>query len=167
MEGPHFYIPFLAALIPLAVGALYYSPMLFQNAWMSASGMTEEKIKTGNMALIFGLTYLFSLFLTGFLISFSIHQASIPGLFVDSEKFGIAAADASAFIENFQANYGHLHRTFSHGVVHGIVASIFVALPLIGINALYERRGWKYILIHTGYWSISLILMSGVICAFY
>jgi len=167
MEGPNIYIPFLAALIPLAIGAFYYSPMLFQNSWMSASGMTEEKMKTGNMALIFALTYIFSLLIAGFMTSFSIHQSNIPALFVGVEKYGISEVDAKAFIESFQTNYGHLHRTFSHGATHGGVAAIFFALPLIAINALFERKSWKYILIHTGYWFISLALMGGLICAYF
>ena len=162
----NYYIPFLAALIPMVVGAIYYNPAVLGNAWMKASGVTEEKIKTGNMALIFGLAYFFSLLITGFLIGHTIHQGSIEGLFVDSEKFNIPAAEAEAFIKDFTEKYGHVHRTFSHGAVHGGVACIFFALPLISIISLFERRNWKYVLIHTGYWFITLVLMGGTICAF-
>jgi uncharacterized protein DUF1761 len=166
MEKINIYIPFLAALIPLVVGAVYYSPPVLGNVWMKVSGTTEEKLKTGNLALIFGLTYLFSLIISGFLMGYTIHQSNIPSLFMDSERFGISAAEAESFISNFQAKYSQLHRTFSHGAVHGIIATLFFALPLIAINSLFERRGWKYILIHTGYWLISLVLMGGVICKF-
>jgi len=166
MEGINIYVPFLAALIPLAVGAFYYSPILFQNAWMKASGVTEEKIKSGNMILIFGLSYLFSLFICGFLIQFSIHQSAVPGLFNGAEAYNITAAEGEAFVNNFMEKYGHVHRSFSHGAVHGIMATIFVALPLISINSLFERRGFKYIMIHVGYWLVALTLMSGVLCAF-
>ena len=166
MEEINLYIPFLAALIPLAVGAIYYSSPVLGNTWMKVSGTTEEKIKTGNMALIFGLTYLFSLIIAGFLIQFTIHQAVLPGLFVDAEKYGVTAAEGEAFLSSFMEKYSHVHRSFPHGMVHGIIATIMFALPLISINALFERRGWKYILIHTGYWLISLMLMGGVICKF-
>ena len=51
----------LAALVPLAIGNIWYNPKIgFGNAWMKASGMTEEKAKGANMILILGLTYLFS-----------------------------------------------------------------------------------------------------------
>lgn len=166
MEQINLYIPFLAALIPLAIGGLYYSPMVFGNAWMKVSGVTEAKIKSGNMMLIFGLTYVFSLIIAGFLMGYTIHQANIPSLFMDSDRFGVPAAEAEAFISDFQAKYSQLHRTFSHGAVHGFIATLFFALPLIAINALFERRGWKYILLHAGYWAISLTLMGGVICKF-
>jgi len=162
----NYYVPFLAALIPLAVGSVYYSPMLFANPWMKAAGVTEEKLKTGNMILIFGLSYLFSLFIAGFLIQFTIHQAVLPGLFNGAEKYGISVAEGEAFISSFMEKYGHVHRSFSHGVVHGIIATLMFAFPIIAINSLFERRGWKYILIHAGYWLITLTLMGGVICAF-
>lgn len=162
----NFIVIFLAALIPLAVGAFYYSPALFQNAWMKASGMTEEKMKGGNMLLIFGLTYLFSLFLAGALITFTIHQADVPSIFVGAEKYGITAAEAEAFLKEFMEKYGHLHRNFTHGLVHGIIATIFFIFPIIAINSLFERRSWKYILMHTGYWLISASLMGGVLCQF-
>ncbi len=166
MEGINIFVPFLTALIPLAIGAIYYSPMLFQNAWMASSGVTEEKVKSGNMILILGLTYIFSLFLCGFLIQFAIHQAALPGLFVDADKYGVTAAEGEAFVNNFMEKYSHVHRSFPHGMVHGIIATLMFALPLISINSLFERRGWKYILIHTGYWLICLALMGGILCAF-
>jgi len=69
--------------------------------------------------------------------------------------------DGVAFMEK----YGDRHRTFGHGAAHGIFFSIFIALPLIAVNALFERRGWKYIMIHWGYWMISSILIGGLLCA--
>jgi hypothetical protein len=44
----------LAAASSLLVGFAWYSPALFNKAWMREVGMTDEKAKTGNMALIFG-----------------------------------------------------------------------------------------------------------------
>src|SRR5262245_29925294 len=44
----------LAAASSLLVGFAWYSPALFNKAWMREVGMTEEKARTGNMALIFG-----------------------------------------------------------------------------------------------------------------
>lgn len=34
------------------------------------------------------------------------------------------------------------------------------------INALFERRGFKYIAIHTGYWLITLAIIGGLMCQF-
>ena len=44
----------VATLSTFLVGWLWYGP-LFGKAWMSASGMTEEKVQQGNMGKIFGL----------------------------------------------------------------------------------------------------------------
>lgn len=156
----------LAALIPLFIGAIWYNPKVFGNAWMQASGMTEEKIKSGNMLLIFGLTYLFSLFITVVLVGTTIHQfgtfqalEGLPGL----EETG---SELHTYFQNFMDQYGHNHRNFKHGLLHGGLTGLFFAFPLIAINALFERRSWKYIWIHTGYWMVCIMLMSGVISAF-
>ncbi len=50
-----------AAVATFALGALWYSPALFGKAWQREAGVTEEKMKTSNMALIFGLTFVLSL----------------------------------------------------------------------------------------------------------
>jgi len=60
--------------------------------------------------------------------------------------------------------YGSNFRTFKHGAFHGILASLMLALPLIGINALFERKGFKYIAINVGYWIVSFAIMGGIVC---
>lgn len=35
------------------IGSLWYSPLLFVNAWMRELGITPDRTKTGNMGLIF------------------------------------------------------------------------------------------------------------------
>ena len=42
------------------VGAIWYGA-LFGKAWQSAAGMSDDEVKSGNMALIFGLTFLFEM----------------------------------------------------------------------------------------------------------
>ena len=50
----------VAAAVALALGALWYSPVLLGKPWMAAIGKTEEEIKSSSrsMPLIFGLTFL-------------------------------------------------------------------------------------------------------------
>ena len=52
-----------AAVSALVVGFIWYSPKVFGNAWMKAADMTEEQVKGGNMAKIFGLALLFAILL--------------------------------------------------------------------------------------------------------
>jgi hypothetical protein len=63
------------------------------------------------------------------------------------------------------ADYGSAYRTFKHGALHGFMTGLFLALPMVGTNALYERRSYKYTLIVGGYWCISFMIMGGIICA--
>lgn len=150
---------FVAALIPMVVGSVWYGP-LFGKAWMKTNGFTEESLKGGNMLVILGLSYILSILLAFFLGQFTIHQAMLPGLAVGSTDPQLGL-DITAFMDK----WGGIHRTWSHGAVHGGLAAIAVALPLIAINALFERRGGKYIGIHFGYWFVTLLLMGALICA--
>jgi hypothetical protein len=166
MEGFNFYILLIAAVIPLVVGAVYYNDNVFGKTWMKVSGVTAEQIQSGNMLLIFGLSYLFGLFISFTMVGLSVHQSVISSIFTGAENYGLSAAESETLINEFLDKYGAFHRSFKHGVIHGIIATIFFAFPIIAINSLFERRGWKYIWIHSGYWLITLVLMGGVICAF-
>ena len=132
--SPNYYIVFLAAMIPLVIGSVWYNPKVFGTVWLRTSGLTEEKAQSGNMPLIFGLVYVFSLFLSGFLISFTIHQSSITGLFATQPDFIDGSNQAMQNIVNAvsgDGEFARLHRTFGHGVVHGIIGSVLSALPII------------------------------------
>ena len=152
---------FVAALIPMIVGAVYYHPKLAGTSWMKVNGFTEESLKGGNMAVIFGVSYLFSVFIAFIVSGITIHQSGVFAMMAPEVLESGSAAQTE--FNDIMSRYGDRFRTFSHGVGHGIFTTIFFALPMIGINALFERRGWKYILIHTGYWLITLMLMSGLL----
>lgn len=47
----------VAALAAFAVGGLWYSPVLFSNAWVKELKINEEELKKANMPLIFGTTF--------------------------------------------------------------------------------------------------------------
>ena len=46
-----------AALSGFVLGGLWYSPMLFGKAWQRETGLSDEALARGNMALIFGTTF--------------------------------------------------------------------------------------------------------------
>lgn len=159
------YFILVAAIVPMIVGAIYYHPKVLGGIWMKASGMTAEKIKTGNMALIFGLAYVLSVLLAMLLASNVIHQLaanSLIGTMDLTTTEGMAAKEA---FDSLMAIVGNNHRSFGHGLIHGIIGAIFLALPITGIIALFERRSFKYVAVHTGYWVLSMGLMGGVIAA--
>jgi len=51
---------FVAALAGFVVGGIWYGPIMGKK-WMGAVGLTEEQIKGGNMGMIYGGAYAFSL----------------------------------------------------------------------------------------------------------
>lgn len=147
-----------AAVSALIIGFVWYNPKVFGNAWMKAAGLSEEQLKGGNMALIFGLALFFA-FLLAFSLQFlTIHQTGALGM------VGGDPSKALPSFEAFMADYGDAFRTFKHGALHGTIAGVFIALPLIGTNALFERKGAKYILINSGYWIVTLAIMGGIVC---
>lgn len=161
---PHFGIVALAALVPMIMGFLYYNPKTVGTAWMKASGVTEEKMKGANMLLIFGLSLLLSFFLGMGVWPLVVHQTGVFSLFANDPGFILNDADSIPALGEFMDLYGGRFRTFGHGVVHGVMAGIFIVLPIMGTNNLFERRPFKLTLINAGYWTITLALMGGVLC---
>jgi hypothetical protein len=52
---------FVCALANLALGALWYSPSLFQRGWLRETGLTEEQLAQSGLVKTYGLTFLFAL----------------------------------------------------------------------------------------------------------
>ena len=50
-----------AAIATFVLGGLWYSPALFGKVWQREAGVTEDKMKSANMPLIFGLTFVLAL----------------------------------------------------------------------------------------------------------
>lgn len=162
----NFMIMALAAIIPMIIGFIWYNPKVMGNAWMASTGLNEEKLKEANMAVILVSCYVLSLFLSLSLNFVVVHQYHMYSIFANDPGMKDPNSEISKMIADFMSKYGQNFRTFKHGAFHGGLTSIFMALPLIGINALFERKSWKYIFIHVGYWFITLALMGGLICAY-
>lgn len=161
---PNFLFVALAALIPLITGFLYYHPKVFGNAWMKCCGLTTEQLQKGNKALIFGVTIVLSLMLSLILYTLVVHQTHYYSILIDEPGFGEEGSAIMNEINTFMANYGDRFRTFKHGALHGGIIGVFVGLPIIMINGLFETRGLKYGFINAGFWVITLALMGGVLC---
>lgn len=156
----------VASLVPLVLGFIWYHPKVLGTKWMEASGMTEEKAQGSNMALTFGLTFLFSFFIAVVMQMLVVHQVHVMALLMNQPDSSDPNSEASLMLKKFMDLFGTSYRTFKHGAFHGTIAGIMLALPIIGINALFERRGFKYIAINAGYFILTFALMGGIICAF-
>lgn len=147
----------VAALSSFLIGFIWYNPKTFGNIWMREAGINPEDAKKANLFRTFGFSLLFAFMLAFALMPFVIHQIGALGMVGGDAT--LAKPSYQAFIDDYGTNY----RTFKHGAFHGLIAGIFVALPILGMNALFEGKSWKYILINAGYWIVSLIVMGAII----
>ena len=112
------------------------------------------------IAIFLGTGVLADAFFIAFILQMlTIHQFGALGMIGGD----IEAAQPS--YRAFMADYGTTFRTFGHGALHGFMTGVFLALPLIATNSLYERRSWKYSLVTGGFWIVCFMLMGGIICA--
>ena len=160
------WINVLAAIIPIVMGFVWYHPKVFGNAWMKEMGFDPATPPTGNMALIFGLTFVFGFFISVLMTSMVIHQYHLYSMLM-----GVAGVDdpntpIGGLVKSLMDQYGTNFRTFKHGALHGTITGLLFVTPIMAINAMFDRKSRKYILINAGYWTITLALMGGVICQF-
>lgn len=159
----------VAALIPMIIGFIWYHPKVFGNTWMQVAGMTEEKVKTGNMPLIFGLSFLLSLMLAVSINAIAYHDSFINGALyyvTDGAMNPDPASEAGRWLEYYKTNLAASNHTFKHGAFHGFfIAGLLLALPIMATNALFERKSFKYVAVNVGYWLLTLALMGGLLAA--
>jgi hypothetical protein len=55
---------FVCAILNLALGALWYSPILFYKGWLKETGLTEEQLANSKPIKTYGLTFLFALLIS-------------------------------------------------------------------------------------------------------
>ena len=136
MENVNWLSLVIAAIIPTITGVIYYSKPLAGKIWMESIGMTEEKQKEANMAVISIISLITAFIMAFFLLNFN----NGPGQEGEFDTFG-------------------------HGAAHGLILTLFLIMPVLVSKGLYEQRSWKGILINVIYWAITLALMGGVVDA--
>ncbi|MDN3664951.1 DUF1761 domain-containing protein [Algibacter miyuki] len=158
MDFLNFTAILVAAISALVVGFIWYNPKVFGTVWMKEANITDAQIKGGNMIKIFILAFIFAFLLAMTMMQMSIHQTGALSLIGGDATKALPSYDA------FMDDYGDAFRTYKHGGLHGVLAGLFVALPIIGTNALFERKSAKYIFINAGYWTVTLGIMGAIIC---
>lgn len=144
MENVNWIALIVAALSTLVIGFLWYGP-LFGKAWMKETGITEAQAQKG-MPLRFGISVVLAFIAVFFIYANSVITGGLP----PDDVHGI---EVTKF------------HTFGHGVVHGIMAALFMAMPVLVTNALFEQKSFKYILINVGYWIVTFAIMGGIVNA--
>ena len=145
---PHFnFIALICAtVIPMIMGFIYYHPNLMGTIWMKANGFTKENM-TPPKPVMFLLALVCSFFLAFFLWGW------------------VTGAGGLETSQVTDPNDGHSFVTFKHGVFHGFVFSLLVLTPIFITMKIFENRKWAWACVNLGYWSVSVILMCGILSA--
>ena len=98
----------------LVLGGLWYSPVLFARQWQAGAGLSDEAAKSGNMALIFGGSFVLSLI-----------AAYVFAMFIGT-SMSLGAATAAGFsaglcwvAASFGINYLFERRPLSLWLING------------------------------------------------
>ncbi len=167
MEQPNWWLIPAVAIIPLIIGFIWYNPAVFGKAWMKAAEVDEERVRSINPVKTYGLTFLYSIFAAYLLAMFAVHQTSIFQLVFSDPSFSDESSDTYQMVSNFMAEFGGTHRSFGHGIIHGLELALLSGLVFVGVPAMFEARSFKYTMIHTGYWIVCFILMGGILCVYF
>ena len=128
----------VAGISAFVLGGVWYSPMLFGNAWMKENKFTEEQLKSSNKTKIFGWAFVISLIMAANLAMF---LADTP-----AECTGNCAQKTD----------------ITWGTIAGFLAGIW-GFSAIAIAALFEQKTARYIFINGGYALVALTLMGAII----
>jgi hypothetical protein len=158
----NFIVLFIAALVPIIIGFLWYGP-LFGNVWMKEMNFTKESLAGTNMVKMLLICYAVSVLIGSALMQMVIHQMGVYSTLAGDPGFSESTGEAFTYFQDFTTTYGDRFRTFKHGALHGILYGVFLILPILAIQALFEKKTFKYISINAGYWIVSLAIMGGII----
>lgn len=127
---------FVAALVPMILGMVWFHPKVFGNAWMKGANLKPEDGQATNMPLLMGVGFIMALIISSFLKSYAIFHEGTP-------------ADA----------------TFAHGAFHGVLLGAMLGIPTLVSATIWERKSLTYYLIQIAYWLVTFALMGGIMFA--
>ena len=132
----NYFAVLVAAAVAFALGALWYSPLLFVKPWMAAMGKTEEEIKAGmegrSMPLIYGLPFLAWL-VTAFVLAHIV-------------DYTVATTIAAGLQTGFWVWLGFM---ITYEVIHG----------------MFEGRDMRLSSINSGYHLMGTLIMGAILAA--
>ena len=128
----------VAGISAFVLGGVWYSPLLFGNAWMRENKLTMEDVKKANAAKIYGWAFILSLIMAA--------------------NLGMFLADTPAECTGNCAQKTDI----TWGAIAGFLAGIWAFCGL-AIVALFEQRSVRYIFINGCYLLLALTLMGAII----
>ncbi len=129
----------VAVVAQMVIGFIWFHPAVMGKMWAKSIGISIEDMKPKNPGMVYGLTILYTILFTMWLMT----NVTGPGQDVAPD--------------------GHSYHTFQHGVVHAFILAIMVILPVLGTPALYEGKTKGWMMVQMGYWTVRLIVAAGII----
>ena len=132
MPGINWLAVAVAAVASFLLGAVWYSNALFGKAWQREAGVTDEKLKQGNMAKIFGLTLVLAFLAAWNFANFLGPRPSVvfgtlvgasAGLLWVATSFGIQYLFERKSLKLFLINGGY------HTVQFAIIGLVLALMP--------------------------------------
>jgi hypothetical protein len=114
MEGVNLLAVVLAAVSAFVLGGAWYSPALFGKAWQAEAKLSDDELKRGSMAKIFGGAFVLSLIAA---YVFAMFLGPSPGL-----AFGLGAGFSAGLCwvaASFGINYLFEHRSLKLFLING------------------------------------------------
>jgi len=132
----NFLAVFLAAIVSMAVGFMWYSHTFFAKPWMKEMGLTSESLKKAQkeMGKIYGFSFVLAL-VSAYVLT-----------------------HVMAFSETF---YGY--SALTTGLTSGFYMWLGFVMPVQATDQIFGKKNWRLLAINTGYQLTSLLLMGLVI----
>lgn len=125
----------IAVVSQMVIGFVWFHPAVMGKMWAKACGVTVEDMKPSNPGLTYGLTILYTLIFTFWLM------INVTGPGQEDVKF----------------------HTFQHGLSHAALLTVMVIIPVIGTPAVFEKKGLNYMIVQCGYWFFRMAVAQGVL----
>jgi hypothetical protein len=155
----------VAACVPVIVSMLYFNPRVLGGAWLSSLGKAPNASQLSMTKMVLA-SLVYGLLAAVALVPMTLHANHVYSLFQGREELADPNSALSQLINQVIFESGDRFRTFKHGAFHGLLTAVFAVLPVIGLSAMFEQRGWRYVAIQWGFWAICLCIMGGIINAF-
>lgn len=141
MYDINYWAVLVSAIIFFALGALWYTKVLFGNAWIDSLGKTTEELEKeqadSNMTKSFLLMFIAALLM-----------AFVTAHLVD--LMAVVYPNAS---------------NLKLGLVTGFWVWLGYIASYVLTNVAFEGRPWKYYFINTGYWLVGVLIMGTILTA--
>ena len=124
-----------AAIASFVLGGLWYSPVMFAKSWQREAGLTDEQLKSGNMVMIFGLSFILclaaSFVFAMFLgprppLALGLGAGFSAGLFWVSASFGVNYLFERKSLKLFLINAGYHTLQFT---IIGLILALWPVPP--------------------------------------